>query len=222
MSEQIIARSLWNKHIWSISYDRKQFYEDQVKMYQDTGNPSMAVSVVNVLLFNESGELIVQKRAKHKNHNASLLDKSVWWHIKYWDSINYTLMAETIEEFECPSILIQHDENFEERFKLLKDYVKTIAVVRHVDTDIMMMEKQMHDETVTIANKVYLYFWVYGWRLKNVDKEAMGILYYNLEDLKEEMKQYPAMFTYDLKYFIERYETDIQSFIELIKDVLDE
>jgi hypothetical protein len=57
--------------------------------------------------------------------------------------------------------------------------------------------------------------------LKNVDKEAMGILYYTLKDLKEEMEQYPAMFTYDLKYFIKEYESDIISFVDLIKKTLD-
>jgi isopentenyldiphosphate isomerase len=37
----------------------------------------MAVSIVDIILFNESGELIIQKRAKHKNHNPGLLDKTV-------------------------------------------------------------------------------------------------------------------------------------------------
>lgn len=222
MSEQIIARFLWNKHKWSIAYDRKKFYEEQVKIFKETWSPTMAVSIVDILLFNESGELIIQKRAKHKNHNAWLMDKTVWGHVQYGDPIDYTVMVETVEELQCPSLVVKEDEDFEQRLRLLKNYTKTLAVISHVDTDVMMMEKQMHGETITIANRVYLYFGVYGGRLKNVDKEAMGILYYNLEDLKEEMKQYPDMFTYDLKYFIKHYEKDIESFIELIKDVLDE
>lgn len=142
--------------------------------------------------------------------------------MQYGDPIDYTVMVETVEELQCPSLVVKEDEDFEQRLKLLKNYTKTLAVISHVDTDLMMMEKQLGGETVTIANRVYLYFWVYGGRLKNVDKEAMGILYYGLDDLKEEMKQYPDMFTYDLKYFIEHYDKDIRSFIDLIQNVLEE
>lgn len=59
MSEQIIARFLWNKHKWSVSYDRKQFYEEQVSIYKNTWEPTMAVSIVDIILYNESGELII-------------------------------------------------------------------------------------------------------------------------------------------------------------------
>jgi hypothetical protein len=34
--------------------DRKKFYTDQVDVYKKEGHPSLAVEVVNVLLFNES------------------------------------------------------------------------------------------------------------------------------------------------------------------------
>lgn len=221
MSEQIVARLLWNKHKWSIAYDRKQFYDEQIVEFCENGAPSMAVSIVDVMLFNESWELIIQKRAKHKNHNAGLLDKTVWWHLQYGDPVDYTVMVETVEELQCPSLVVKEDEDFGQRLQLLKDYIKTIAIVSHIDTDVIYMQKQLEGKTITIANRVYLYFWVYGGRVKNVDKEAMGILYYSLTDLKEEISQHPDMFTYDLKYFVEHYEQDIVSFIQLIKDTLD-
>ncbi len=220
MWEQVVARFLWNKHKWSVAYNRKEFYDEQVKEYLQNWEPSMAVSIVDVILFNESWELIIQKRAKHKNHNPGLLDKTVWGHIQYGDPVDYTVMVETVEELQCPSLVVKEDEDFEQRLRLLKDYVKTLAIISHVDTGVMRLDKEMKEGTVTIANRVYLYFWVYGGRVKNVDKEAMWLLYYNLEDLKDEMEKYPGMFTHDLHYFIKNYEYDIVSFIQLIKKVL--
>ncbi|USN55662.1 MAG: hypothetical protein H6765_03585 [Candidatus Peribacteria bacterium] len=42
-------------------------------------------------------------------------------------------------------------------------------------------------------------------------------MYYGLDDLIEEMQKYPDLFTYDLKFFLEHYRKDIESFKELIK-----
>ncbi len=220
-TEQVICWILWNKHKWAITYDRSKFYSEQTKQFLETWKPSMAVSVIDVFLFNESWDLIIQKRSKHKNHNPWLLDKAVGWHVQYWDPIDYTVMVETVEELQCPSLVVKEEEDFEQRLRLLKDYVKTLAIISHVDTDIIMMDKQMKEWTITIANKKYLYMGVYWWRLKNIDKEAMWLLYYTFDDLLEEMKLYPAMFTYDLKYYVEKYEHEIRSFIWLIKDTLD-
>ncbi len=220
MSEQIIARLLWNKHKWSVWYSRSDFYKEQTKQFKEEGEPSMAVSIVDILLFNESWELIIQKRAKHKNHNPWLMDKTVWGHVQYGDPVDYTVMVETVEELQCPSLVVNEDEDFEQRLMLLKDYIKTIAIISHIDTDLVHLNKVIDGEDIKIANRVYLYFWVYAGRVKNVDQEVMWILYYNLQDLKNEIKQYPNIFTDDLKYFIQHYEKDIISFIELIKNTL--
>jgi hypothetical protein len=49
-----------------------------------------------------------------------------------------------------------------------------------------------------------------------MDKEAKGILFYSLEELEREMKEFPAMFTDDLKILVHEYKKEIQSFIERI------
>ncbi len=218
--EQVIVWDLENKHKWSFSYDRSDFYEEQTRAFLDNATPTKVVSIVDVILFNESWELLIQKRAMHKNHNPWLLDKTVWGHIKYWDPIDYTVMVETVEELQAPSLVVKDDENFEQRLWLLKNYVKTIAVLSHIDTDTVLMEKEMKEWTIVIANKIYVYFGVYWWRVKNVDKEAMWILYYDFNDLLREIQDHSALFTYDLKYMLKTYEKDIRSFISLIKKIV--
>jgi hypothetical protein len=58
--------------------------------------------------------------------------------------------------------------------------------------------------------------WVYGWSVKNVDKEAKWILFYELDELFEEFEQFPDLFTQDIKFYFKKYEADIRSFIDLI------
>lgn len=145
-----------------------------------------------------------------------MLDKSIGGHVTWWDPIDYTVMTETVEELQVPSIVIREDDDFEQRYKLLHDYLSTIALLKHIGTKIFHFNKVLDEEIITIANKVYLYFGIYGWKVKNVDKEAKWILFYNLDDLKEEMKAYPNLFTNDLLVFIREYEPQMRAFIELI------
>ena len=91
----------------SIPMDRKSFYEEQVSEYKKNGEPSRAIEVVNILLFNSQGELIVQKRSFDKNHNPGLLDKSIGGHLRYGDTPDYTVMVETIQELQTPSIVLK-------------------------------------------------------------------------------------------------------------------
>jgi len=60
----------------SIPMDRDDFYNQQIVAFKDKGKTTEAIEVVNILFFNESGEMIIQKRAG-KRHNPNLLDKSV-------------------------------------------------------------------------------------------------------------------------------------------------
>ena len=80
MSEYINTYDL-NEPYQVIPMERQSFYDEQIKIYRETGKPNKSVDVVNVILFNESGEMIVQKRASHKRHNPNLLDKSIGGHV---------------------------------------------------------------------------------------------------------------------------------------------
>jgi hypothetical protein len=61
----------------SLPYERDVFYAEEFEQSQKGIEISRYIEVVFVFLFNEHGELIVQKRSKTKNHNPNLLDKSI-------------------------------------------------------------------------------------------------------------------------------------------------
>ncbi len=87
--------------VWPM--DRKEFYRGQVEAFKKFGKPTKAIAVVSIFLFNEHGELLVQKRSNEKAHNPGLLDKSIGGHIQIGDSPQYTVMVETVQELQVPS-----------------------------------------------------------------------------------------------------------------------
>ena len=92
--------------------DRSAFYTEQVEEFKKKGAPSKAVEIVDVFLFNKSGEFLVQKRSSTKNHNPNLLDKTIGGHVQFGDKPYYTVMIESVQELQTPSIVLNTKEEF--------------------------------------------------------------------------------------------------------------
>jgi hypothetical protein len=71
-------------------------------------------------------------------------------------------------------------------------------------------------KAVDIGNRAHIYFWVYGWKVKNADREAVGILYYSLDNLLQEMKEFPETFTQDMHFYIKNYLPAMREFLAYI------
>ncbi|EKD30200.1 MAG: hypothetical protein ACD_78C00121G0002 [uncultured bacterium (gcode 4)] len=199
--------------------ERKSFYQEQTEIFKKTGKPTKAVNVVNIFLFNEAWQLILQKRANNKAHNPDLIDKSVGWHIVYGDSPNFTVMLETVQELQVPSIVLNNDEDFNKTYALLKSYVATTAVVKHFATELVSLTKIINDEHIAIGNKTYLYVWIYEGSLRNVDREAKWVLFYSLPELEYELGKFPDIFTYDLQFYFAKYKEYFLNFIKEVQEI---
>lgn len=213
MSEKITTYQLRELEI-PIAMDRDEFYREQIKAFKTTGKPTRACEIVNVILFNSQKEIIVQKRAPSKNHNPYLIDKAVGGHIVFDDNPFYTVMVETIQELKVPSIVLRTDDDFKKTHMLLKNYLDNIAIIKQIDQKILFLDRIISGEKIIIANKVHLFFGIYDGATKPVDQEASGVLYYNLDFLKQEMKNMPNNFTYDLFYFFKHYAKEIDKFLK--------
>lgn len=200
-----------------IPMDRDEFYAEQVEVFKKTGQPTRANDIIDVFIFNGSDELIIQKRSYDKAHNAGLLDKSVGGHIRYGDTADYSVMVETVQELQTPSIVLKNTKDFNKTLILLNDYLTTIAVVKHSESKIYLMDKIINGKTIKIANKIHAYFGIYDGRIKPVDKEAKGMLYYTLAELDEEMKKFPDTFTHDMHVLIKSLRPEINDFLKLMK-----
>lgn len=216
MSETIITYSLDEKDV-AIPMNRDEFYNEQIEIFKKNKKPTKAVEIIEVILFNEKGELIVQKRSDTKRHNASLLDKSIGGHIQYGDSPDYTVMVETVQELQIPSIVLRTGNDFKKTYKLLSSYLNTIAIIKHIETKFYNSKRIFDSDEITIANKKNIYMGVYDGAVKTVDMEAKGILFYDLEDLKKELKSFPDIFTNDLHFLMKEYGTDMENFVKFIR-----
>ena len=70
MSQEIVKTYILTNPDIMIPIGRDDFYREQTQAYQNHGRPTRAVEVIHVFIFNETGELIVQKRSKTKKYNS--------------------------------------------------------------------------------------------------------------------------------------------------------
>ena len=163
-----------------IPMDRKEFYKEQKEIFKKTWKSTKCVEGVAIFIFNENWELILQRRSSKKLSNPRKIDKSVWWHLKYWYSSNFTAQIETLEELWIPSIILEKGENFDEKFLSLKKYLTKTSLIQHIYTKIRKVYKKFENEEIKIAYKTNLYVWIYSWSIKNIDWEVDWIFFEHL------------------------------------------
>lgn len=196
-----------------VPMDRNAFYAESIQFAKEGKKPVRSVEVIQIFLFNSRGEVMIQKRAFDKAHNAGLLDKSLGGHVQYGNSIDYSVMVETLQELQTPSIVLKNKSDFEKTFGLLKEYLHTIAVLRHIESDTLMISNRIGDSFVEIAKRIHVYFGIYDGRIRPADGEAKGVLWYSIDDLKREMAAFPDTFTQDLHVLLRRYESQMRQFL---------
>jgi isopentenyldiphosphate isomerase len=197
-----------------IPMDRKEFYDEQVKVFKKTGKTSKAIEVVQVLLFTTDKEVILQKRSNTKYHNPSFLDKTMGGHVKFGDSLTYTVMVESLQEVSVPSIVLNTNEDFVKTYKLLDNQLENLAVIEYIDSRTYNSKKMINDEEILIADKYHFYLGVYNGSLKPSDKEAAGLIYFKYDEFEKELSKAPGMFTEDLKFFLREYHSEIDKFLD--------
>ncbi|MBP7806277.1 NUDIX domain-containing protein [Candidatus Gracilibacteria bacterium] len=199
-----------------IPMDRDDFYAEQIALAESGKLTNKYVEVVNVFLFTEHGELIVQKRSREKKHNANLLDKSMGGHVRCGDTPSLTAMIETVQELQTPSMVLNNKIDFLKTYRTLETYLTTTAILEYVGTYDVVIPKIINGKSIGIGNRTHLFFGVYGGKVKNIDREAKGILYYTLDDLLQEMKEFPETFTHDMHHYISRNLADMREFLATI------
>lgn len=193
------------------SYSRKQFYDEQ---FSDSSNENLAVHVVAVFIVTTGGEILLQKRSADKRHNARLIDKTLGGHVTYGDDPDYTVMVETVQELLTPSIVLKNEEDFAKTYMLLKNYLNTVALIKHSETKEIELTKIVYGKPYGINNVMHMYFGIYDGSTKPADKESAGMLYYKIEDLDTEILATPNQFTDDLKKLFSAYKNDLLKLIQ--------
>lgn len=202
-----------------IPMEREKFYKEQIKIFKKTGKTTRAIEIVQILLFTPDQEIILQKRSNYKRHNPGLMDKTVGGHVQHRSTPTYTVMSETLQELQIPSFVLDSEDDFDKTLKLLYKYLNNAALVQRIGNRIEIFNKIFKGEKIPIANRYHFFIGVYNGPVKPVDKEASGILFYKYTALKKELKNMPDFFTDDLKYFMTRYNKEINNLLGKLKKI---
>ena len=221
MDEIINSYDLKNPEV-AMPMSREKFYAEQVAAYTSKGVSTAAIEIIDVFLFNAEKELFIQKRSFQKAHNPGLLDKTVGGHVRHGDTPDFSVMVETVQELQTPSIVLKNQADFTKTLILLREYLDTVAVVMHMGTLLVPLKKVFPEGTMPIMNRVQLYFGIYNGRTRAADHEAKGVLHYTLPELEQEMGKFPAAFSDDLSFFLKEYKQQMVDFIESCAKVLRE
>ncbi|MDR2524509.1 MAG: hypothetical protein LBC95_03170 [Candidatus Nomurabacteria bacterium] len=223
MDEEIIISPLANLYE-NKTHSRKKFYDEQFSPKGDgLKPPELAVHIASVLLVGIDGSIVLQKRSSGKRHNPSLIDKTLGGHIRHGDSVNYTVMVETIQELSVPSVVLDDAAELRKTLELLRSHIETIAMIYKKTTRPWQLDKIVDGQVYHINNVVHLYFGVYGGRMRPADCEASGILYYDsLKQLEEEIASNPDIFTDDLRKLCAEYHDDILEFQKMVQATVSE
>lgn len=185
--------------------DRNEFYKEIKEEFKKTGKITKQVKRVLLLLMNQKGKIVLQRRNLTKRENPGLFDKTIGGHVEEGDSYELTIIKECSEELGFPvSILSKKD--FDRA--LLKTNLKVIGLFREIDYKSNFYSKRItHEENIFIQPYMQtVYIGYYDGPLQFIDGESSGIQLYTKEELEKEIKEKPQKFTEDLKTLFNDYK----------------
>jgi isopentenyldiphosphate isomerase len=189
--------------------DRAKFYSEIKKEFYKKGRISRKIKSIRLLMMNSDGKIYLQKRSKYKEGNMGMYDKTIGGHVKKGDSYNLTVMKECAEELGFPASILSKEE-FDKAIKVTD--LKIIGIFRQI-------EEIPNFESVRIDNSgkrfiqpfiTPIFIGYFDGPIRFVDGESSGIEVFLLEELREEINEYPDRFTEDIKFMIKRYEKHLK------------
>lgn len=209
--EKIKIFDLKNKFI---GYERKfDFYKSLRSEFIKKGEVTRKVHTIRLFLLNKKGKLYLSRRSRLKKENSLLFDKNIGAHIRRDETPKYTLLRETAEELGFPLVALSNDE-----------FYATLE-----ETDLTLFGVALNNGTIRDFNAVYRYrtngevvfpqittifIGVYDGAIKFEDSETDIIELFDLDELIEDMKNHPKIYTNDLLILIPKIENELRSIIK--------
>ena len=125
-------------------------------------------------------------------------------------------MIETVQELNIPSVVLRNNEDLKRTYEILDRSLERTAIVELIDHNIYLLDNIIKEEKITFAKNIWMFMGIYSGAMKPTDREASGILYYELDVLKDEMKRLPDLFTPDLHFMLEKYKDDIDRILKIL------
>ncbi|MGV8161835.1 MAG: NUDIX hydrolase [Candidatus Nanoarchaeia archaeon] len=189
--------------------DRKKFYEESKKEFEQKGSISHQTKTIRLLLLNSKGRIYLQKRSRLKEDNGGLYDKTVGGHVVAGDSFNITVVRECAEELGFPAAVLSEEE-FNKAIRVTD--LTVIGVFRQVEVLSNYASTRTSKEGQFVQpHFTAIYIGYFDGAIRFIDGECSGIDSFSLEELEQEIKDNPEKFTADVLFIIERYRQHLKA-----------
>jgi isopentenyldiphosphate isomerase len=184
--------------------DRKEFYDEVKREFNEKGSISKKVKTVRVLLMNSHGKIYLQKRSDTKNENPNLYDKTVGGHVVAGNTFELTVVKECAEELGFPATVLS-EEDFKQAINSID--LKIVGVFKKIDhiDDFNSVRITAEGNSFTQPYITDIYLGYYDGAIRFVDGESSGVETFSIEKLKKDIDTNPNKYTEDLKFMIGKY-----------------
>jgi len=191
------------------------------KQYVETGKVLVRHRHVRLILMNSSGRVVLQRRSKWKGDNAGLWDKTIGGHVSGDDSYDLAMLKECAEELGIPATVVDIKE-FESAVRSTDlNVVAVLTKLSYLD-NYKSVRKNKAGAVWVEPNLSQFYIGYYDGAIRFVDKESSGIQVFSKEELLQELKDTPELFTEDVKYIVEKFENKIKPIERKVDHVLND
>lgn len=197
--------------------ERNDFYNYIREEARTTGKITRKIMTVRSFIITSDGRIYIQKRSDLQERNAGLWDKSIGGHVKalvecegketVYDA---TLRYEGLEEWKLPTVNICQPEQFHNTAKMLPLDVAGVFKKLENDNNFLSLTYFSKEEKVIQPFMTTFYIGYYDGPIK-MSKETDDVRLRSLDRLREEIAQSPDEYTEDLKYMINKFESELKS-----------
>jgi len=187
------------EHIKNV--DKKESHITMRDEFFKTGKSTLRHKDIKLLLMTSTGRLILQRRSKWKGDNAGMWDKTVGGHVTAEDSYDITALKECAEELGIPATIVKSEE-FDHVVSVTDlNVLGLLKKAKYLDS--YKSSRLLHNGKKWIENSMTtFYVGYYDGAIRFIDKESCGIQVFTIEELEQEMNDFPDAFTDDMKYIV--------------------
>jgi len=203
------------------SMEKKRLHEQMRNEYSKKGKITVRHKHVRLILMTSQGRVVLQRRSKWKGDNAGLWDKTIGGHVTSGDTYDLTMLKECAEELGIPATVVKPNE-FEHAssvtdLKVLGILTPILSLDNYQSTRGGLNQKKWVEPHMT-----QFYIGYYDGPIKFIDKESCGIQVFTAQELEDELKKHPEMFTEDMLYIIKKFKNIMKPAPEKREHVLND
>ncbi|MFH1590777.1 MAG: NUDIX domain-containing protein [archaeon] len=185
------------------SIEKAEAHKRMRDEFFEKGATSIRHRHARVLLMTSKGHLILQRRSKWKGDNAGLWDKTIGGHVTEDDSYALTVLKECAEELGIPATIVDEKEFLHTaqvtNLHVLGVLTKVAELDNYQSFRLIKDGKKWIEPSIT-----HFYFGYYDGAIQFIDEESCGIQTFMPEEIEEELKSHPELFTDDMTYIMEK------------------